>query len=88
MTTPRETEAVGLAMDRALDVGFGDVRVYRNRNLVWSGNDPDLTVFDFEKRAKRGEDWRIEFHAPLKEEHFRRVVSYQWERTFYGDGFA
>lgn len=77
-------------MDRPLSVGFGTVYVYKNGELFLSNDAPDsdLTVFDIEKQAKPGEEWRIEFHGPLKEEHFRRVRSYTWEQTFHGDGFA
>jgi hypothetical protein len=78
-----------LSMDRVLAVGFGMVQVTKGKEPVWSGDDMDKTIREFEERARKEPgDWRVRFDAPLWNGVWQRHTKDTWVLIEKGQGFA
>jgi hypothetical protein len=78
-----------LPRNAVLAVGFGTVTVSRDDETVWSGDDPSVTMFRFERQAKADpdHDWRVSFYAPLYDAEYQRQDG-EWVLVAKGQGFA
>lgn len=72
-----------------LCVGFGQVVVTRDDDLVWCGDDWDVTVLRFTRKANKDpdHDWRIEFVGPLHGETYQHQNG-KWVMVETNLGFA
>lgn len=81
-----------LAMNRRLTVGFGEVSVLRDGEIVWRSvkYEEQRRVTDIEAKAVKDpqHDWRIRFYAPLSEAVYQRQWRGKWYLVEVGDGFA
>lgn len=79
-----------LPMDAWLAVGFGSVSVTRDDDTIWSGDDPEKTVEEFEVFAAGDpdHDWRITFNAPLYGASYQRHGFKSWVLVERNEGFA
>ncbi len=83
-----------LDMDRILSVGFGDVIISRDGEVLYTEcgvrNNEYATAKEAEKMAMEdpGHDWRIWFFAPLYEEEYQRHGKKEWLLVKSGPGFA
>ena len=83
-----------LKMSKVLAVGFGDVSVSRDGEVLYSEqgvkNDEYATTQNAEDMALEDPDhyWRILFYAPLHEEEYQRQGNEKWVLIRSGLGFA
>lgn len=84
------SKPITLPLSKQLSVGFGQVRVSRDGETVWSGDDSSVWLRRFEKRAAADpdHDWRVYFLAPLWEGEWQRQGEGQWVAVSRGIGFA
>lgn len=77
-------------MSTVLAVGFGEVRVTCDDDLVWAGDDEHVWLRRFENRAAQDpdHDWRVEFIGPLSESTYQRHGDREWVLVARGMGFA
>jgi len=87
---------VTLAPKTKLCVRFGLVSVTRNGKKVWVGDDEDVTIYRFTRRAiKEPQDdwrvkfdaWRVEFNAALSSQEYQFQEG-KWVLISQGMGFA
>lgn len=92
-------QPITLHMDAVIAVGFGDARVTRDGELVWSEHrncDPALEWADIWTTRQAEEaaaadpdhDWRINFEGPLSNAAYQRHAPEQWVLVEKGMGFA
>lgn len=84
-----------LSMDRLLAVGFGDVSVTKDGELIWSETQvPKDGEFWEGKDAEAAalsdpdHDWRVTFIAPLYDSEYQRQGDGHWPLIRKGLGFA
>lgn len=78
-----------LPMDSFLAVGFGSVEVSRDGEVVWSGDDTERMISEFEERAVVEDgDWRVRFGTPLSSKTYQRQGAKNWVLVEQGRGFA
>jgi hypothetical protein len=80
-------------LDSTFAVGFGDSRITRDEDLVYSEGCRDLefpTLRKFEEMAASDpdHDWRLERHGPLKGGTWQRHGPGAWVLVMENDGFA
>lgn len=80
-------------MTTLLAVGYGDCRVFRDDEAVYSealAGEEYWTVQDAENvaAADPDHDWQIEFMAPLWDATYRRQGPGEWTEISRGKGFA
>ena len=82
--------AVKLPMNAQLCVGFGYVRVTRDGETIWSGDDPHVWIRRFERRAAADpeHDWSVFFNSPLSDATYQRHGEREWVLIAKGQGFA
>ena len=78
-----------LPSSAVLAVGFGMVSVKRDGEFVWGGDDEDVTVLRFTRRANKepGHDWQITFDGPLHGETYQHQDG-KWVMVETNMGFA
>ena len=79
-----------LPIDTILGVGFGEVVVTKDKEVIWCGDSEKVRLSRFEKRAckKPRYDWRVKFIAPLYEATYQRHRKGKWVLIEKGIGFA
>lgn len=82
-------QPVTLPLDAILAVGFGQVTVSKDGDLVWCGDDPTKELSQVEEKAKEDpdHDWRVCFYGPLSESEYQRQDG-NWVLVRKGMGFA
>jgi hypothetical protein len=77
-------------MSAVLAVGFGQVMVTKDDEVVWSGDDEHVWLRRFERRAAADpkHDWRVCFNAPLSDATYQRHGEREWVLIERGMGFA
>ena len=80
--------------ERRVAVGFGQVQILRDGEVVWSEGNREYeqcpTVHDVELNAAANpdHDWRIRYYAPLYEATYQRHGPGHWVLVEKGPGFA
>ncbi len=84
---PRQQE---MALDTPLAIGFGEVTVTKDCDIVWSGDDPEVKLARFEAQALAtpDSDWRVTIYGPLYEAIYQRHSEGCWVLVERGEGFA
>jgi hypothetical protein len=77
-------------LDTPLAIGFGAVAIVRDDEFVWSADDPDKLLSEFEEQAKADpdHDWRLQIDGPLYSAVYQRHDEGQWVLVERGEGFA
>lgn len=81
-------------MNDLLGVGFGDVTVTKDGELIYSEIGREMNELwngeDAENEALKDpdHDWRVHFYAPLYEAHYQRQGDKHWVLVEKGEGFA
>ena len=72
-----------------LAVGFGAVKVERDGEIQWSGDDWGMTTYRWTRRANKepDHDWQIEFIGPLYGETYQ-FQNGRWVMVETNLGFA
>ena len=83
------SKPIELPLTKMLCVGFGDVTVSRDEEIIWQGDDDSVTLERFEEMAKLDPDhnWHVTFNAPLWEGIWQRQDG-KWLLVWKGMGFA
>jgi hypothetical protein len=81
---------VELTLDRIMAVGLGAVTVTKDEEIIWSDDDPSVTLQGFEDKACEDpdHDWRVAFYAPLYDSIYQRQDKGKWVLIKKGMGFA
>lgn len=78
-----------LPLTAHLAVGFGEVTVTKDDETVWSGDDWDVLLGHFERRAlKEPGLWRVQFYGPLIGTTYERKGKGDWRLIERNEGFA
>jgi hypothetical protein len=83
-------KAIKAPLETMLAVGFGGCGVTKDGECVWSGDDPEKTLAEFEVMAKADpdHDWRMFKNAPLYDAVWQRQSEGHWLLIEKGQGFA
>lgn len=79
-----------MPLEAPLAIGFGQVSVTKGEETVWSGDDENTRLRQFEIRARKepDEDWRVTIYGPLYEAEYQRQGDSEWVLVRRGEGFA
>lgn len=78
-----------LPKDAILATGFGQVDITKNGKPIWSGDDVNKTLTEFDEQAEKDpdHDWRVAYHGPLSDDVYQRQGG-EWVLIERGRGFA
>jgi hypothetical protein len=79
-----------MPLSESLSIGFGEVTVTKDDEVIWSGDDSKVLLRKFEHLAKKDpdHDYRVNICGPMYECEYQRHGDVEWALISRGEGFA
>ena len=78
------------SLNSPLSIGFGSIEISKDNEIIWSGDDDNVTLRRFERMARQdpNHDFRLSINGPLYGCVYQRHGDGEWILIERSEGFA